>query len=70
MRLVVHAGNTESQVKHLANCICEWAKEMLDIELGRTTGVKFPFAARKVYALMTALDVQPVNPSAKVVSLY
>lgn len=49
IRIVFHAGNTEEEVEKLANCICEWAQEMLDLEASGK-GVKVPSAARQVHA--------------------
>ncbi|KAF2272256.1 8-amino-7-oxononanoate synthase [Westerdykella ornata] len=52
VRLVFHAHNSLDQAETLANVICEWAQEMLDIEAGKTDNV-MPSAARKVYAMKT-----------------
>jgi 8-amino-7-oxononanoate synthase len=52
VRLVFHAHNSLDQAETLANVICEWAQEMLDIEAGGTESV-IPSAARKVYAMKT-----------------
>ncbi|KAF1843631.1 class II aminotransferase/8-amino-7-oxononanoate synthase [Cucurbitaria berberidis CBS 394.84] len=49
IRVVFHAGNTEEQVEKLANSVCEWAQEMLDLEASGQ-GVKVPSAARQVHA--------------------
>lgn len=46
-----HAGNTEAEVELLANSICEWAKEMIDIEKGEGKS-KIPKAAQQIYAMM------------------
>jgi 8-amino-7-oxononanoate synthase len=71
IRLVLHAENTEAQVEALARAICEWAKEMLDIEAGRAGAVgNIPKATRKVYALMASSDVQLANPSVPVDSAF
>ena len=60
MRIVIHAGNTEVQIETLATLICEWAKEMLDIE---TKKVKknLPKAISKIYSLMADADVKRVQ---------
>ncbi|KAI1388533.1 5-aminolevulinate synthase [Hypoxylon trugodes] len=52
IRLMFHAANTESQVEFLATTICNWAKEMIDIEEGTDNQGKIPKAAQQVYALM------------------
>ncbi|KAI1460398.1 putative aminotransferase [Annulohypoxylon moriforme] len=52
IRLMFHAGNTEAEVELLANSICEWAKEMIDIEKGGEGKSKVPKAAQQIYALM------------------
>jgi len=62
VRLVIHTANTEAQLEALASSICEWGQEMLEIEEGRKAGVKIPSAARKVYALMAASEITPINP--------
>ncbi|XDG09182.1 hypothetical protein ABKA04_008797 [Annulohypoxylon sp. FPYF3050] len=51
IRLMFHAGNTEAEVELLANSICEWAKEMIDIEKGEGKS-KIPKAAQQIYAMM------------------
>lgn len=45
VRLVFHAHNDLDQAETLANVICEWAQEMLEIEVGKTENV-IPSAAR------------------------
>lgn len=52
VRLVWHTHNTVDQAEKVANAICEWAQEMLDIEDGKTDNV-LPSAARQVYAMKT-----------------
>ena len=52
VRLVFHAHNSPDQAEKVANAICEWAQEMLDIEAGKTENV-MPSAARRVYAMET-----------------
>lgn len=54
IRLMFHAGNTEEQVDHLTITVCEWAKEMIEIEEGAGAKGKVPKAAQSVYALMAA----------------
>lgn len=51
VRLSFHAANSEEQVDRLVRSICEWAKEMMDIEDG-DVGDKIPKGAKQVYALM------------------
>ena len=53
IRLMFHGANTESEVEFLATTICNWAKEMIDIE-GTEGKRKMPRAAQQVYALMAA----------------
>ncbi|KAG9240152.1 8-amino-7-oxononanoate synthase [Calycina marina] len=48
--LVFHAHNGLDQAETLANVICEWAQEMLEIKAGETENV-MPSAARQVYAM-------------------
>ena len=52
IRLMFHATNTESEVGLLATTICNWAKEMINIEEGVEGKGKVPRAAQQVYALM------------------
>ncbi|KAI6084470.1 putative aminotransferase [Hypoxylon rubiginosum] len=53
IRIMFHAGNTEAEVELLANSICEWAKEMMDIEKGGDSNKsKIPKAAQQIYAMM------------------
>ena len=54
IRLMFHAANTEAEVDFLATTICNWAKEMIDIEEGADGKGKVPIAAQQVYALMAA----------------
>lgn len=55
VRLVFHNHNTFEEVTALANAICNWAGEMLDIKFGKTASV-LPSAARQVYALQASLQ--------------
>lgn len=52
IRIMIHAGNTEKEVDFLASTICNWAKEMIDIEEGAESKGKVPKAAQQVYAMM------------------
>ncbi|KAL6890032.1 8-amino-7-oxononanoate synthase [Trichoderma evansii] len=52
VRLVWHTHNTIDQAEKVANAICEWAQEMLDIEDGKTDN-DLPSAARQVFAMQT-----------------
>lgn len=38
IRLMFHGGNTEAEVDSLVATICNWAKEMVEIETGATLG--------------------------------
>jgi 8-amino-7-oxononanoate synthase len=57
IRLVFHAHNTPDQVNKLVAVICDWAKEMLEIERG-TADNALPIATRKVYATQAALQME------------
>jgi 8-amino-7-oxononanoate synthase len=50
VRLVWHTHNVPEQAEKVANAICEWAKEMLEIEAGNTENA-LPSAARRVFAM-------------------
>lgn len=52
VRLVFHTHNHPDQAEKVANAICEWAQEMLDIEAGKTEHA-LPSAARRVFAMKT-----------------
>ena len=52
VRLVFHAHNGLNQAETLATVICEWAQEMLNIEVGKTENI-MPSAATQVYAMKT-----------------
>jgi 8-amino-7-oxononanoate synthase len=54
VRFIFHAHNTTEQVDTTVAAICDWAREMLDIENGES-GNTLPSAARHVYALQAAL---------------
>ncbi len=58
VRLAIHAGNTEDEVRLLIDSICAWGQEMMDIERGTKTGVRFPSAIRNLNASMAAAGVQ------------
>jgi 8-amino-7-oxononanoate synthase len=49
LRVVFHAHNTVAEVEGLATALCEWAREMLDIEESGAKG-RLPTAARQVIA--------------------
>lgn len=51
IRIIFHAHNTDDQIKGLADCICAWAEEMLEIQQGGD-GVRLPAAARHAFSLM------------------
>lgn len=50
VRIVFHARHTHEQLDGLANAICAWAQEMMDIEAGGKKANKVPTATRQVYA--------------------
>lgn len=58
LRIVFHATNTEAEAERLANGICEWAQEMLDIEAAGKGGSKIPSAARQVFAAQAAAETE------------
>lgn len=51
VRLIMHAGNTEDEVKKLIGSILTWAEEMMEIEASGDKN-KMPKAAKKAYDLM------------------
>lgn len=51
VRLIMHAGNTEDEVKKLVSSILTWAQEMMEIEASGDKN-KMPKAAQKAYDLM------------------
>jgi 8-amino-7-oxononanoate synthase len=57
LRIVFHATNTEAEVEHLANSICEWAQEMLLLEESGKGGVRIPSAARQVNEAHAAAEL-------------
>jgi hypothetical protein len=61
VRLVFKATNTEEEVKLLADTICEWAKEMIEIkQTGKEGGL--PTAARQVFTWMAVVgETNQVN---------
>ncbi|PWY87346.1 class II aminotransferase/8-amino-7-oxononanoate synthase [Aspergillus sclerotioniger CBS 115572] len=61
VRVVFHAGNTNNEVEKLAETICEWAQEMLDIEESGKGGAKIPSAARQVQAYQAAAETKGVK---------
>lgn len=56
LRVVFHATNTKEEVEKLADKICEWAQEMLDIEARGKGSGKIPTAARRVQAQQAAAE--------------
>ncbi|KAF4632903.1 hypothetical protein G7Y89_g5220 [Cudoniella acicularis] len=54
VRFVFHAHNTREEVDATVAAICDWAREMLDIEKGKFEST-LPSAARHVYALQAAM---------------
>lgn len=50
IRVILHAHNTDEQIKGLANCICEWAEEMLQLQRSGNAS-QVPAAARKALDL-------------------
>ncbi|KAI2607022.1 putative aminotransferase [Hypoxylon fragiforme] len=52
IRLMFHAANSEAEVEALANCICDWAKEMMEIEKAGQEKSRVPKAAQVIYAMM------------------
>lgn len=60
VRIIVHAGNTEDQVRGLAASILEWAQEMIDIQ---EAGKGLPSAMREVYQLAQAANITEMEPS-------
>ncbi|RYP58872.1 hypothetical protein DL769_008766 [Monosporascus sp. CRB-8-3] len=51
VRLVMHAHNTEEDVRRLVSSICSWAQEMLEIEASGDRN-RLPSAARIAYDLL------------------
>ncbi|KAI1764148.1 5-aminolevulinate synthase [Hypoxylon sp. FL1150] len=51
IRIMFHAANEEKHVEYLADTLCDFAKEMIEIEESSETG-RVPRAAQQVYALM------------------
>ncbi|KAI5868185.1 putative aminotransferase [Durotheca rogersii] len=52
IRLMFHSANTEAEVERLVDTICEWVREMIDIEKSPDGKSKIPRAAQHIYALM------------------
>ncbi|KAI4271508.1 MAG: hypothetical protein L6R38_006863 [Xanthoria sp. 2 TBL-2021] len=52
IRLMFHGANTEAEVETLVSTICDFAREMIEIEESGEAGLKVPKAAQQVYALM------------------
>ncbi|KAJ2986090.1 hypothetical protein NUW58_g5194 [Xylaria curta] len=53
VRLVFHAHNTPEQVDKVANAICDFAAEMIEIKHGKSENT-IPKATRQLYALQAA----------------
>lgn len=53
VRLIIHAGNTEEEITSLVTTILTWAKEMYDIETGKTKD-KLPPAMQRFKATLDA----------------
>ncbi|KAI1138453.1 5-aminolevulinate synthase [Hypoxylon sp. FL0543] len=51
IRIIFHAANEEKQVEYLADTLCDFAREMIEIEESGETG-RVPRAAQQVYVLM------------------
>lgn len=51
VRLIFHAHNTNEEVERVAIAICDWAKEMLEIESGEKPAASIPTAAREARAI-------------------
>ncbi|OOF90743.1 hypothetical protein ASPCADRAFT_135027 [Aspergillus carbonarius ITEM 5010] len=51
VRIILHASNTDAEMKALVTVIAEWAQEMLVLESSEDR-TRVPAAARQVYALM------------------
>ncbi|KAF7513295.1 hypothetical protein GJ744_009716 [Endocarpon pusillum] len=54
VRLTFHSHNTKEQIDELISAICNWAQEMMEIELGQGEINRIPKAARQVYSLMNS----------------
>ncbi|PVH95311.1 5-aminolevulinate synthase [Periconia macrospinosa] len=52
VRVTFHANNTEAETDGLAQSICSWAREMLDLEEAEAGEDRIPKAARQVYSWM------------------
>lgn len=66
VRLIMHAHNTEDDVRRLVGSICTWAEEMMEIEASADKK-RIPSAARLAYDLieqdkLNASGVNHVNP--------
>ncbi|KAI7784400.1 8-amino-7-oxononanoate synthase [Diaporthe eres] len=51
VRLVFHAHNSIEEAARVAGAICDWAKEMLEIESGEKSAAGLPTAARQALAM-------------------
>lgn len=67
VRLILHAHNTEEDVRRLVGSICAWAQEMMDIESGGDRR-RLPSAARLAYDLLERENAAPANGAGEVAS--
>lgn len=55
VRLIMHAGNTEDEVRRLVSSILTWAEEMMEIEASDDKN-RLPTAAQRAYTLMKQMN--------------
>jgi 8-amino-7-oxononanoate synthase len=55
VRLIMHAGNTDDEVRRLVSSILTWAEEMMEIEASDDKN-RLPAAARRAYSLMKQMN--------------
>jgi 8-amino-7-oxononanoate synthase len=60
IRLVFHAHNTFEQIETLVTTICNWVREMIEIEHGKSES-GLPQAARHAYAMQSAMQKATQN---------
>lgn len=53
VRMVFHAHNTNDEVERAASAICDWAKEMLEIESRGKPAASLPTAVRQAHTIVT-----------------
>ncbi|KAG6354964.1 hypothetical protein INS49_004045 [Diaporthe citri] len=51
VRLLFHAHNSNEEVERVAGAICDWAKEMLEIESRGKPASRIPIAAREAHTI-------------------